>query len=539
MQFLTLPIELFELVLRDCIIARGLKRGLRLRLVNKTFAKGVMDALYTFRLFDQLLEHYLDPHGPHGPGEIPLSLRGPYLAYRVIQEPSHGNPALANIRRAAHEIHQWDDAGKVQLPTVDDYVKLLCSTMDSFYSPTEIESRSEKDRDTRYSPTARFVRALQGKCPEDLLDVHLEGYTYALYAAAIRTNCLSLIQNCIARYPKLLDTTISCQWEWRNNLILGDCFIIAARYANPEVLTYFLTAGTDKKSRFRHFILSEAAHAGRVDIAFFLCHFKSDEDPLEFFEPEYYYRGSTAWIYGTSDLDTIKFAATLTPEPDPPIKKYVLVYALQEAAAAGRLDTVTYLIQNNVPASGLIVFAERYEFDYILQHNLGNLARMYEWQHYPVRIAAENGHARIVKLLVQHGASASVAMSTAARHGHGHVVQSLLSAYPPSEDALLNAAIGGYTTVARMLLESGANANGGLEDRGTSTEGSMMERKSPLAYAISKENVALCKLLVQHGATFEMPGILDECVKETKGNGLDSMLVLLQKWTNRDQLGRA
>ncbi|OAG04291.1 uncharacterized protein CC84DRAFT_1217766 [Paraphaeosphaeria sporulosa] len=95
---------------------------------------------------------------------------------------------------------------------------------------------------------------------------------------------------------------------------------------------------------------------------------------------------------------------------------------------------------------------------------------------------------------------------------------------------LLNAAIGGYTTVTRMLLESGANANGGLEVRDTLTEDSTVERKCPLAYGMSKENVTLCNLLIPYGATLDMPGIPDESLQEAKGDGLDSMLVLLRKF---------
>jgi hypothetical protein len=496
--------------------------------------------LYSFGLLDLLLDHYIESYSPRHlwfpetsenkrPKEIPLSLRGPYLAYRVIQEPPHGNPVLIDIKKAAQKLHGWDDDGKVQLPTFNAYVRLLCSTIDSFYFPDDKESRYEKDRDARYSPTARFVRALQGKCPEDGLDAHLEGYTYILYAAAIRANCLSLIKHCIARYPKLLDATLECRSVCRNNLVLGDCFIIAARYADPEVLTFFLSARVDKNYRFRHFILREAAYAGRADIASFLCHCKSDEALFEFDDPKSYHRGSTSWIHGTSDLDTIKFATTLTPVPDPPIKEYVLVYALQEAAAAGRLDTVTYLLQNNVPAHGLIVRAKWYGFNYILLANLGNMARTRKLQHYPVRLAAENGHARIVELLIRYGASASIAMSTAAKHGHGYIVQSLLSTHAPSEDALLNAAIGGYTTIARMLLESGANPNGPLKDRDASAEGSTVERKSPLAYAISMENIILCNLLIQYGATFDVPGTLGGYIQEAKGDGLDSMVVLLEQ----------
>ena len=169
---------------------------------------------------------------------------------------------------------------------------------------------------------------------------------------------------------------------------------------------------------------------------------------------------------------------------------------------------------------------------------LEDWTRKHKLPSHPVRIAAEAGHTSIVELLLHHGASAPVAMAGAAKHGQAHVVKVLLDTYPASEDALLKSALGGYTTVARMLLDKGADTNVSLEERvakaeervASREEDSLAKEKSPLVYAIEKENTDLFKLLVKRGARLDLLGTAEECVKQAQKDGLESMLALLKEY---------
>jgi ankyrin repeat protein len=113
--------------------------------------------------------------------------------------------------------------------------------------------------------------------------------------------------------------------------------------------------------------------------------------------------------------------------------------------------------------------------------------------------AVERGYAEIARLLLEHGADAQLPsccdetpLSIAASAGHTEVVRTLLhygAGEQKTEEALYQAARGGHLDTAIVLLESGWNVNGIIEDQLT-----------PLMGAAAGNFPDMIRLLVAQGA---------------------------------------
>jgi ankyrin repeat protein len=175
-------------------------------------------------------------------------------------------------------------------------------------------------------------------------------------------------------------------------------------------------------------------------------------------------------------------------------------YMLTKSAATGQLDMVAYLLKQGANAQG-----ERAVF----QPYITNA---------PVVKACANGSSMaIIELLLQHGADAEVAVTTAANLGRKEVLQHLLNLGLSPTDALSKLHFGPFMDVVQVLLDAGVNPN------------EATAANSLLAKAIRLEHTALFKLLIKHGADLHAPGTAEECVRQANKDGLDSMLQLLQE----------
>jgi len=142
MYLLDLPLKLFQDILYCAIQARGIKRGLSLRLVNSIippkllyhciissnsaqaiFAKEVIQALFTFRLLNSYFSSFKSCQ------DFPLpSFAALYLKHQVLNESNDGLPALLRIRSVAERLCQ-ESTKTTNGRDFQLYVKQLCPSV--------------------------------------------------------------------------------------------------------------------------------------------------------------------------------------------------------------------------------------------------------------------------------------------------------------------------------------------------------------------------------------------------------------------------
>ena len=157
MSVLNLPVELFQEILSHAIQVRGLRRGMRLCLVNSThfrsychaplsnlcsevFSEEVIKMLFIFQLLDSYFRAI-----PSGKVVVLPAFTAAYLERRVANELNGGIPALIRIRtiaeRLSHESTNSRDKGA--------YIKQLCpfivnncsDRMADLFTPHEYEDK--------------------------------------------------------------------------------------------------------------------------------------------------------------------------------------------------------------------------------------------------------------------------------------------------------------------------------------------------------------------------------------------------------------
>ncbi|QMW45818.1 hypothetical protein G4B11_009273 [Aspergillus flavus] len=124
------------------------------------------------------------------------------------------------------------------------------------------------------------------------------------------------------------------------------------------------------------------------------------------------------------------------------------------------------------------------------------------WDYDPLELAAHEGHAEVVKLLLRHGVdpNKSSALALATSMGKLEATRVLLEAGASIErvctrnqmDALFNAVDRGEATVVGLLIEYGAN----LESRDS-------DGMTPLAYAAYFRRPEAAEVLLNHGANID------------------------------------
>ncbi|KAI1842890.1 hypothetical protein JX266_010908 [Neoarthrinium moseri] len=104
--FLDLPGELVDNVLLQAILCRGVKRGLRLRLVCKLFSDAVKPALFKSKLLDGFNAPVVNRHWHLKPESYGWRLWHSYLTYRVKNETDPAVGRLAEIHSIAVIVHE-------------------------------------------------------------------------------------------------------------------------------------------------------------------------------------------------------------------------------------------------------------------------------------------------------------------------------------------------------------------------------------------------------------------------------------------------
>lgn len=430
-----------------------------------------MQVLYTFRLLDNVCD---------GGRTAYSTFLSSYLAYRVTNEPAGGNPLLNCIGQIAREIFQNRDINDPEVSTIDGCLNKMCSSLGPYVVA------SAKQQYTRFNEIFQRKR-----------EVSQEEHEEHLFAGAIITNTLSVIQICVAR-----DILSRLDRLHADNLIFGSYRDLAAMYGSKRTLEYLLTVGVSTVNRyFRKKLFYVAERAGRADIARFLYDFKRAEEPWRFEEKSNNEAQILCCARYTSSLEVL----TLTEEiyalhPTLSFRGWHYGNELVPCAQHGRLDAIRHLIQLGTHPEGS-------RFMGIPRNGTG-----------AIRHAARWGHLSVVEFLLEHGANPelSPAAAAAAEEGHVEVIQFLLKAGLKPVKALLKAAERGFLVIFRLLLDAGVDAN---ESIGS---------ESPLASAIAMGHPEIFELLIERGGDLHSKGTAEECVRRAKNDGLESMLQLLK-----------
>ncbi|KAH6873357.1 ankyrin repeat-containing domain protein [Alternaria rosae] len=481
MKFLELPGELFDTILHFAINARGLKRGLRLRLINHHFAREIIRVLYTFHLLDELVFNE-----PAIRTWEEIYFFQSYAEYRVLHEPSYGNRFLNDVRKVAIQMLSLSAISETDGGTIEHVIHILCATK------------------RRSKPLGHHWKTgFNSACNWDP-----EEYNKQCFGAALCTNRLSYIR----RSATLRDTMLFDLPGPTTSCLFGEYNELAGRYGNEELLEYLMTSGTpDIVPKMRSRFFGFATRAGRMNIVRFLYNFRSAEWPWDFeCDADGNRRPLENILDGGHNPKVWDFVETMRIAKGLPPASYDTVdIKLYNCAKIGYLDIVSHLVRIGEYANG--------DRTSIL--------------HIAVKYASERGHVAIVQLLLDNGANPNITLEGAARRGHGKLVQILLDrGVNPSEalvDAgryctahaklLANVERGPYLDVVRLLLDAGVDVNESIG------------KDSPLAGAIAAEHTSLFEFLLERGADLHSPGTAEECMRRAKKDGLETMLLLLEK----------
>lgn len=492
------------------------------------FSKAVMNVIYGFRLLEQLSDEDLNKTFWY-----PASVLAPYLAYQVMHATPTGNPLMKSLRQVATEVHPEALIAFNRSPSLEATIETLCSAL------------REWTRTKIFNQIFRRKKALTTE--------EQKGH---LFAAAIRMNNLAVLRSCLDNDPLLLGNFQGHHWQFNMGLdvVFGFYGELAANYANEETLSLLLTAGVECVNEgLRRSLLKDAAKAGRTDIVFFVYNFQIEKSPWKSIDPHIFQRATCGSIsttllnkaLGTPSLKVYNFIETLYPQfsvLNAPLR--IPASVLEAAACRGQMDTVRYLIEDDMPpcarppgdpADWDADVSKRW---YALKHALES----------SLYAAIENKHIDVAEYLLAHGASGTTALEFAAGYGAADFVKRLLGKGFASDGAMLKAASGGYTTIVRLLLDHVVDVDGCVDaNRREENEGSRhsvpphFRRRSfqniwkpwarhPLVSAVEMENTAMFKDLMERQPSARFAKTMEECVLQARKSGLESMLALLASY---------
>jgi hypothetical protein len=494
---LSLPTEIFERILYHAIRIRGLKRGLRLRLVNsqyilyapqyynrpltwhvETFACIVLHTLYTFRLLDQFYGTARMKHRV-----VPKDLLQSYLKYRIMNEPGDGNPLLNSILKLAIRIHRERSPDERELSTVEANAEKLCSVLIEFYDGPQHSQFEHKHGLRRFA----YIFLRRGDVTED-------EYEGQLLFAGICTNTCNIVRQCVTKDRDRL----ARKQFYNDDYIFPQPVQLAATYGSKEVLECLMTTGVPTIDRtVRTSLFIAAVRMGRFETMQYLYEFKRMEMPWQFGQSDYELeRNALDECLDTPSLEVLNFVDELRARysMEPAIIQYDLIMCLSTLIKAGNVAMVRHLLGRGDMLSEL---------------------RGHFWQD------TEDGQINQVCRrspagIDMVGMESKLATTTAASCGRTTLVRELLNRGIAPVSALSVAAKGPYFDIARILLDAGVDAN---EEIGA---------RSPLACAIEMEHTELFQFLLRRGADLHTPGTAEECLKRARKDGLESMLCLLE-----------
>ncbi|KAH7076436.1 ankyrin repeat-containing domain protein [Paraphoma chrysanthemicola] len=465
MHILDLPLELLREILFRSIQSRGLRRGFRLRLVNKIFAQEVVESIFAYRL--------LDNYFASDPNKTTTSIPPYILAYLercVVTEPAGFDTAFAWIRTVAEYLSRADTNGR----DTETFVRELCPFVIEEHGPHVARLwRQDLGHDTAY------------------LETHM-------YVAAVMTNTTPVIEAWLAH---------ECQPNVKS-FYFGYTRTYAERYGDQSLLTAMMThpwKDQTSQQKPRLYVFAGTVEAGRMDAARFTFNFNTIEYPWHFSRPRtrrrrdrpkelYYARENKEWLATMHTPSKEVFDFLMEKRGLHCIDRHFgpeqWTIFLHHCASRGWQEMASIYLELGASVNGQC------------RANVASETR-------PLIKACIHGHLRVVELLLKWRADVSApALETAAHHGHTHIVKVLLSHGAEVGEAAAKAAAKGYRNILQTLLDHGAN---------------IPDEQRLLAYAIEHEDELMFQTVLRSGSA----GALADCVAYAEARGLESMLDLL------------
>ncbi|KAH7079655.1 hypothetical protein FB567DRAFT_533069 [Paraphoma chrysanthemicola] len=478
MQLLALPAEIFEKIVYEAILARGLGRGIRLRLVNKHFSQAVWHVVCTFRMLDTL---FTKPE--RKTKAISKSLLRDYLEHRILHEPAYGKPVLVFLRRLLEEVQRERTTGFIEAIDVPDFcLSQFCLAM--VYNNSVVYT---------------FRQIFEGS--DEVSDTDYESH---LFAAALCTNSLAIAKRCAAKNPHF----ISSMHRWNESHLFGSYLSLAARYGDFEMLEFLMSDAKGSVNRpLRTMLFIRSAELQRAEVVRFVYNHRKEEVPWEFGQQSEEFRDEGEALDKamlTTSSEVLQFVERLRqeylpwPHPEPYLKE-----RLRDAAQVRNFEMVVHLLAQGANAQGGMDLHPPYVTNG------------------PIEKAAQRGitHWNVIELLIKHGADPNVAVAAAVDRGKVDLLRTMLEHGLQPPPTFQKPTFGPFLDIVRLLLKVGTSVD--LAEP--------VGMNHPLVGAIKMEHTALFDLLIKSGVKLHAPGIAEACVQIAKKDGLESMLQLLQK----------
>lgn len=437
MRILQLPTELLQIILISAILERGIRRGLRLRVVCKRFAEEVIPALYHTRLLDA----HCNAHG-----QPPARLRAHYLVHRILAEKRYLTSELRAIKRTANALMVENGISLSDDDTRGEYLLTLCT----------LATRAG-------TCVKRFFRRNTNYVHDE--DEDGRNRDANVFVAAVYMGFMTIVQRKIGLFRLPLNMWTS----------FGSPIEVAAMGANDAILDLLMSKSTMLSSH-RHTALVSASEAGQVSTVETILEDRWGRGQWSVGWDHRITRDTIATSLKTRSISIFENIMALKRERAPGKKALLsdgqLGDLLFNAARNGETDMACYLLDvYAAPADGW-------------PHHDGPMSKRR-----PIIEACRHGDWIMVEKLLQYRADTTNAMSTAAGGGHLQIV--------------------------RCLIEHGVSINGGSPP--------------PIVRAVELEHTGMFRLLREHGARLNTPETGGEAVSRAKGQGLDSMLDLLEE----------
>jgi len=311
-------------------------------------------------------------------------------------------------------------------------------------------------------------------------------FEYDLFAAAIFTNCMPLVES-------LIDSQLCSKF---NNL--GNPRRNAIKAGRFEILQLF----NSSKYRYRARVfdmLEEAAHEGELRMVEYLL--EPDRNPFpraSMNERVLIMRSKRLLETPSIEIFAITFAEKEKWDPRPMLPKNWL-NLITHAAYQGWAAMTEHLISLGAPvepSDGL------------------------EWKTSPVHYACEQGHDDVITVLLDHGAQIhGKDLEMAVSHGYVSTVAILLERganihCEGAKECLYVAAKKGLLEMTRILLDAGMDVN--------------RASPAPIIGAVESEHTDIFWMLIERGARLHDVEVAAEAVRRAEAAGLESMLSLLK-----------